>query len=55
MMLRALWTWQRRSSYFNIDRDIPPPVVAGLSKSRSNNPTLKRLIGLAAPEQNCGS
>jgi hypothetical protein len=24
-------------------------------KSRSNNPSLKRPISLAAPEQNCGS
>ncbi len=24
-------------------------------KSRSNNPSVKRLISLAAPEQNCGS
>jgi hypothetical protein len=24
-------------------------------KSRSNNPSVKRPIGLAAPEQNCGS
>jgi hypothetical protein len=24
-------------------------------ESRSNNPSLKRPIGLAAPEQNCGS
>ena len=27
----------------------------GRCKSRSNNPSLKRPIGLAAPEQNCGS
>jgi hypothetical protein len=26
-----------------------------ICKSRSNNPSLKRPIGLAAPEQNCGS
>jgi len=26
-----------------------------ICKSRSNNPSLKRLIGFAAPEQNCGS
>jgi len=28
---------------------------AHMCKSRSNNPSLKRPIGLAAPEQNCGS
>ena len=29
--------------------------AARSGKSRSNNPSLKRPISLAAPEQNCGS
>jgi DNA invertase Pin-like site-specific DNA recombinase len=37
-----------------LEQSVDTSTSAGC-KSRSNNPSVKRPIGLAAPEQNCGS